>query len=136
MIRAARPRPAVIFTALAFGASLAACSGSARPSIPSPYSGAPTATISSGISFPYVIRLAGAGNLFVANYFANSITEYAPPYTGAPIATISNGVSGPSLLAFPPAIYGSRIIRLPIAPSVFLQPPVESLSPVRFKQRP
>jgi hypothetical protein len=63
-----------------------------------PYTGAPTTTISNGVSFPDALAVGAGNNLFVAN--ANTVTEYAPPYTGAPLATITNGTSYPAALAF------------------------------------
>ena len=43
--------------------------------------------------------LDGRGDLFVANYEDETVTEYAPPSWGAPVLTISNGISGPTGLA-------------------------------------
>jgi hypothetical protein len=63
-----------------------------------PYTNAPTATISNGVSFPDALAVDTARDVFVAN--ANTVTEYAPPYTSAPSVTISNGVSYPAALVF------------------------------------
>ncbi|HLI94763.1 MAG TPA: hypothetical protein VKT72_01615, partial [Candidatus Baltobacteraceae bacterium] len=38
--------------------------------------------------------------LFVANYFANTVTAYVPPYTGSPISTTSFYIGNPQGLAF------------------------------------
>ena len=68
-----------------------------------PYTGAPTTTISNGVSVPVSLALDAANDLFVANTNlsgSGDVTEYAPPYAGAPEATISNGVNGPAGLAF------------------------------------
>ncbi len=42
------------------------------------------------------------GNLYVANYGNNTVTEYAPPYGGGAWTTLSNGVSLPLALALSP----------------------------------
>ncbi|MHB8214351.1 MAG: NHL repeat-containing protein [Vulcanimicrobiaceae bacterium] len=60
-----------------------------------PYTSAPTATISNGMSNPTGLAFDSSGNLFVVNSHNNTVKEYAPPYTGAPTATISNGVNSP-----------------------------------------
>ncbi|HVN63015.1 MAG TPA: hypothetical protein VMT58_00145, partial [Candidatus Binataceae bacterium] len=53
-----------------------------------------------GINFPVAVALDFSGNIYVANFIANSITVY-PPLGGstgtlneAPIATISGGNTG------------------------------------------
>ncbi len=66
----------------------------------SPYTGAPTATISNSVNTPYGLAFNASGNLFVANYPSNNVTRYASPFTGAPTATISSTVSGPTGAAF------------------------------------
>jgi DNA-binding beta-propeller fold protein YncE len=40
----------------------------------------------------------GSGNFYVANYFNNTVTVYAPGKT-SPLRTISNGIDGPDALA-------------------------------------
>jgi sugar lactone lactonase YvrE len=55
-----------------------------------PYTGAPVATITSGLSGPNALALDGAGNLFVSNETSNRVTIYAPPYTGTPTVVGTN----------------------------------------------
>jgi sugar lactone lactonase YvrE len=49
---------------------------------------------------PQGLAFDASGDLFVANLYNDTVTEYAPPYTGPPSATISIGLSGPEGLAF------------------------------------
>ena len=63
-----------------------------------PYSGAPSATISSNVNDPVSLAFDSTGDLFIVNAAANTVTEYAPPYAGAP-TTISKGLNTPSSLA-------------------------------------
>lgn len=63
-----------------------------------PYTGAPTATVSSGIDDPVGIALDAAADLYVVNQAANTVTMYAPPYNDPPV-TIANGLNGPSSIA-------------------------------------
>jgi sugar lactone lactonase YvrE len=60
-----------------------------------------TITAAQGISAPQDVKFDSRGNLFVANYNANTITEYAPPYTGSPIATIG-GLDSPNQITLSP----------------------------------
>lgn len=41
-----------------------------------------------------------SGNLWVANYGGNAITEYVSPYTRSPIFSVSNSLSGPAGVIF------------------------------------
>ena len=63
-----------------------------------PYSGAPSATISSNVNDPVSLAFDSTGDLFAVNAAANTVTEYAPPYAGAP-TIISKGLNTPSSLA-------------------------------------
>lgn len=73
--------------------ALAACAGGGGASLP-------TSPLSATRSNPGTQDLPSRTRLlFVANYFKNTVTEYAPPYTGPPIATISNSVNRPFALA-------------------------------------
>ena len=60
-----------------------------------PYTGAPIATITNGISTLLGIAVDSHGNLFAGT--VNSIVEYASPYTGAP-TVISNGIANPEFV--------------------------------------
>lgn len=51
-------------------------------------------TITSGISEPNGIATDLKGNLYVANYFSNDVTEYAPN-SSSPKTTITSGMSNP-----------------------------------------
>jgi sugar lactone lactonase YvrE len=57
----------------------------------------PTATLT-GLSAPYGLAFDQNGNLFVANYSANTVSEFAPGHT-TPTATLT-GLFGPTYLAF------------------------------------
>lgn len=64
------------------------------------FASAPVAVISNGVLFPDALAFDPAGDLFVANLFASTVTEYfSGNLTGAPLV-ISNGISGPHELAF------------------------------------
>jgi hypothetical protein len=54
----------------------------------------PIRTITNGILAPNGMTTDKSGNLYVANYVANTVTVYAPNAT-APKTTISNGLNGP-----------------------------------------
>jgi hypothetical protein len=54
----------------------------------------PLRTITNGIQGPNGITTDKSGNLYVANYIANTVTVYAPN-ASAPKTTISNGLNGP-----------------------------------------
>ena len=66
-----------------------------------PYTASPT-VITNGISTASALATDAAGDLFVANEGAQTVTEYAPPYTGAPLVTISSYVSDPRALLIDP----------------------------------
>ncbi|NBV21440.1 MAG: hypothetical protein EBS05_05890 [Proteobacteria bacterium] len=69
------------------------------PSFMLPSASATTASATlTGLSVPYALAFDGAGNLFVANYDANTVSKFAPGATTAS-ATLT-GLSGPSALAF------------------------------------
>jgi DNA-binding beta-propeller fold protein YncE len=70
-----------------------------------PYTNAPT-TIVGGQSQPVALAIDAAGNLYVANYGNNTVTEYAPPYAPGSWSTISSGVNAPLALALSPATSG------------------------------
>jgi hypothetical protein len=53
-----------------------------------PYTGAPIATISSGLPSPQALAFNAGGNLFVADTSTKSVSIFAPPYTNAPLTTI------------------------------------------------
>jgi len=67
-----------------------------------PYTGAPIATVTSGIGHVSGVDLDVNGNLFVSNYDLNTITEYAAPYTGPPVLTLTDNVFTPSGVSFGP----------------------------------
>jgi hypothetical protein len=54
----------------------------------------PLRTITSDISLPNGIAIDGSGNLYVANYYTNTVTIYAPN-ANTPKATLSSGLNGP-----------------------------------------
>ncbi len=54
-----------------------------------PYTGAPIATISSGITNPASLTFDAAGNLYVGDTSSRTVNVYAAPYTGAPAATVA-----------------------------------------------
>jgi hypothetical protein len=54
----------------------------------------PIRTITNGVQAPNGITTDKSGNLYVANYVANTVTIYAPN-ASAPKTTISNGLNGP-----------------------------------------
>lgn len=53
-----------------------------------------TRSITSGISQPNGIAIDKSGNLYVANYYTNSVTIYAPN-SNTPKTTLTNGLNGP-----------------------------------------
>jgi hypothetical protein len=59
-----------------------------------PYTGAPTQTITSGLTAPTGVAFDSHGNLFVSDDMNQDVVEFAPPYTSAPIATVT-GVGTP-----------------------------------------
>jgi hypothetical protein len=66
-----------------------------------PYTGAPIATISTGLNKPGAIALALNGELAVANTTSDTVEMYAPPYTGAPVTiTLLAAPERPNALAF------------------------------------
>ena len=71
-----------------------------------PYTGAPTATILSGVVQPIALLTDASLNLYVANAFggnsnAGSVTVYAPPYTAQP-TTVTAGINNPGAIALDP----------------------------------
>jgi hypothetical protein len=69
------------------------------PSFMLPSSSVTTASATlTGLSVPYALAFDGAGNLYVANYDANTVSKFAPGATTAS-ATLT-GLGGPSALAF------------------------------------
>ncbi|HTA37863.1 MAG TPA: hypothetical protein VK760_02245 [Candidatus Acidoferrales bacterium] len=71
-----------------------------------PYSGAPTATILSGVVQPIALLTDSNLNLYVANAFggnsnAGSVSIYASPYTAVP-TTVTTGVNNPGAIALDP----------------------------------
>lgn len=54
----------------------------------------PIRTITSGLSLPNGIGTDKSGNLYVANYYTNSISIYAPN-SSTPKATLTSGLNGP-----------------------------------------
>jgi hypothetical protein len=64
-----------------------------------PYTGSPSATITSSLSEPWALAMDSSQNLFVADESNNTVTEYAPPYSGSPSATISSGIDAPERIA-------------------------------------
>jgi len=65
-----------------------------------PYTGAPVATISSGLTNPAALAFDAVGNLYVSDTAARKVNVYAVPYTNAPAATIQlSANSGPLGLA-------------------------------------
>jgi DNA-binding beta-propeller fold protein YncE len=67
-----------------------------------PYASPPT-TIAGGQSQPIALVIDALGNLYVANYGNNTVTEYPPPYAGASWITFATGISAPLALALSPA---------------------------------
>jgi hypothetical protein len=65
-----------------------------------PFTGAATATTTSGLSTPEEGVLNAAGNLFVINGGGVNIAEFASPYTGAATTTISSGITYATAMAF------------------------------------
>jgi hypothetical protein len=87
------------------------------------------ATVRTGISNPADVKFDASGNLFVANFAGNTITEYAPPYDGVPIATISTGINAPSAIAFAPN--GTLAVANSGPPNVTVySPPFANATPV------
>ncbi len=68
-----------------------------------PYTGAPLATISTGVSAPLTVAVDTAGNIFVTNSGNGTLTEYSPPYSNAskPVGTVS-GLNKPFSIALLP----------------------------------
>jgi hypothetical protein len=65
-----------------------------------PYTNAPIATISSGLTNPAALAFDAAGNLYVSDTSTNTVGVYAAPYTNAPTTTIQLTTnSGPLGLA-------------------------------------
>ncbi len=54
----------------------------------------PLRTITNGIAGPFGMTTDKAGDLWVANFLGNTVTEYAPG-TGTPKKTLSTGISAP-----------------------------------------
>ena len=67
-----------------------------------PYTGAPSATITSGVNDPRSMTVASTGDLFVGNFGNDTVTRYTAPYTAAPASTTSTGVHGPQSLVVDP----------------------------------
>ena len=68
-----------------------------------PYTSPPT-TIAGGQSQPIALAIDALGNLYVANYGNNTVTEYPPPYAGGLVdRRFATGVSAPLALALSPA---------------------------------
>ena len=67
-----------------------------------PYTGAPSATITSGVNDPRSMTVASTGDLFVGNFGNDTVTRYTAPYTAAPASTTSAGVHGPQSLVVDP----------------------------------
>jgi hypothetical protein len=53
------------------------------------------------VNAPRALAVDGFGNLYVANYYGNTVTVYAPYHT-AVLRTISAGVNNPEALSFGP----------------------------------
>jgi hypothetical protein len=69
-----------------------------------PYTGAPVATITTGIFNPVSLAVDGSGRVYVANCVTcwvthpDTVTEYAPPFSNSssPVTTVAIGVSHPT----------------------------------------
>ena len=71
----------------------------------------PPTTIGGGQSQPIALAIDTLGNLYVANYGNNTVTEYPPPYAGASWTTFGSGISAPLALALsPPTNPGTALV--------------------------
>ena len=76
----------------------------------------PPTTIVGGQSQPVALAIDALGNLYVANYGNNTVTEYPPPYAGGSWTTFNTGISAPLALALSPPTAGGPTLCPTLAP--------------------
>jgi hypothetical protein len=92
-----------------------------------PYTGSPTATITSGVDGPIQIARDGDRNLYVSNADAGSITEYAPPYSSGPATTISAVPAFGVSVTSGGEIAVSNLFHVAISSSILASSPIDTL---------